>query len=95
MRVTLIALACVTLVACGGGDGSDGTTQLITADEGGTIDLGNGTTIEIPANAVTEDVEVTVTLRPGAHRETVPSLFAEHSPVRLLLEYTTGAGAAN
>ena len=40
-------------------------------------------------------IEVTVTLRPGGDRETVPSLFAEHTPVRLLLEYTTGAGAAN
>jgi hypothetical protein len=63
MRVTLIALACVTLLACGGGDdGSDEVTELITADEGGTIDLGGGTTIEIPANAVTEDVEVTVSV---------------------------------
>ncbi len=40
-------------------------------------------------------IEVTVTLRPGAYRERVPSLFAEHTPVRLLLEYTSGAGAAN
>ena len=40
-------------------------------------------------------VEVTATLRPGAARETVPSLFAEDATVRLLLEYTTGAGAAN
>ena len=40
-------------------------------------------------------IEVTATLRPGADRETVPSLFAENAPVRLLLEYTTGAGAAN
>lgn len=63
MRTTLIALACVTLLACGGGDdGSDEVTELITADEGGTIDLGDGTTIEIPANAVSEDVEVTVTV---------------------------------
>ena len=30
----------------------------------------------------------------GADRETVPSLFAENAPVRLLLEYTTGEGAA-
>ena len=40
-------------------------------------------------------IEVTVTLRPGADRETVPSLFAEDAPVRLLVEYTTAAGAAN
>ena len=40
-------------------------------------------------------IEVTATLRPGADRETVPSLFAENAPVRLFLEYTTGAGAAN
>lgn len=40
-------------------------------------------------------VEVTAILRPGAKRETVPSLFAEDAPVRLLLEYSTGAGAAN
>ena len=40
-------------------------------------------------------IEVTTTLQPGADRETVSSLFAEDAPVRLLLEYTTGAGAAN
>ena len=40
-------------------------------------------------------VEVTAILRPGAKRETVPSLFADDAPVRLLLEYSTGAGAAN
>ena len=40
-------------------------------------------------------IEVTATVRPGADRETVPSLFAEDATVRLLLEYTTGAGAAN
>ena len=39
-------------------------------------------------------IEVTATLRPGADRETVPSLFAADTPVRLLLEYTTEAGAA-
>ena len=40
-------------------------------------------------------IEVTATLRPGADRETVPSLFAADAPARLLLEYSTGAGAAN
>ncbi len=40
-------------------------------------------------------IEVTVTLQPGADREVVPSLFAQDAPVRLLLEYTLGAGAAN
>jgi hypothetical protein len=40
-------------------------------------------------------IEVTTTLPPGADRETVPSLFAGSAPVRLLLEYTAGTGAAN
>ena len=40
-------------------------------------------------------IEVTATLHPGADRETVSSLFAGEAPVRLLLEYTAGAGAAN
>jgi hypothetical protein len=40
-------------------------------------------------------IEVTTTLRPGANRETLSSLFAGDAPVRLLLEYTTRAGAAN
>ena len=40
-------------------------------------------------------IEVSATLPPGADRETVPSLFAGDATVRLLLEYTTGAGTAN
>ena len=40
-------------------------------------------------------IEVTATLRPGAGREPIPSLFAEDATVRLLLEYITGAGASN
>ena len=40
-------------------------------------------------------IEVRATLRPGADREPVPSLFAAGAPVRLLLQYTAGAGAAN
>ena len=40
-------------------------------------------------------IEVMATLRPGGDRETLSSLFAGDAPVRLLLEYTTGAGAAN
>ena len=40
-------------------------------------------------------IEVTATLRPGAGRETVPSLFAEDSTVRLLLDYIAGADASN
>ena len=40
-------------------------------------------------------IEVRATLRLGADREPVPSLFAAGAPVRLLLQYTAGAGAAN
>ena len=40
-------------------------------------------------------IEVSTTLRPSAARKTLPSLFAEDAPVRLLVEYTAGAGAAN
>ena len=40
-------------------------------------------------------IEVTATLRPGADRHIVPSLFGGDAPFRLLLEYTTGAAAAN
>ena len=40
-------------------------------------------------------IEVVATLPPGANRETVSSLFAGDAPVRLLLEYTAAAGAAN
>jgi hypothetical protein len=40
-------------------------------------------------------IEVTATLRPGAAREPIPSLFAEDATIRLLLEYTAGADASN
>ena len=40
-------------------------------------------------------ITVTATLRRGANRHTVPSLFGGDAPFRLLLEYTSGAGAAN
>ena len=40
-------------------------------------------------------IEVMATLPPGAIRTTVSSLFAGDAPIRLLLEYTAGAGAAN
>jgi hypothetical protein len=40
-------------------------------------------------------IEVTATLRPGADRVSVPSLFAHGAPVRLLLEYTSETREAN
>ena len=40
-------------------------------------------------------IEVTATLRPGAAREPMPSLFAEDATIRLLLEYIAGADASN
>ncbi|MBJ83785.1 MAG: hypothetical protein CL462_12875 [Acidimicrobiaceae bacterium] len=40
-------------------------------------------------------IEVTATLRGGSDRQTVPSLFSSTAPVRLLLDYTTGAAAVN
>ena len=39
-------------------------------------------------------IEVTATLRPGAERRAVSSLFASQAPVRLLLDFTS-ASAAN
>ncbi len=40
-------------------------------------------------------IEVTATLRGGADQQAVPSLFSSTAPVRLLVDYTTGAAAAN
>ena len=40
------------------------------------------------------EIEVTATLRPGANRQAIPSLFGGDAPFRLLLEYTAGAGGA-
>ena len=40
-------------------------------------------------------IEVTATLRGGANRETVPSLFASRAPIRLLIDYTAGGSAGN
>ena len=40
-------------------------------------------------------IEVTATLRGGADRRTVASLFSSDAPVRLLVDYTTGGGTAN
>ena len=40
-------------------------------------------------------IDVTTTLRPGASRDAVTSLFANGAAVRLLLDHTAGSGAAN
>ncbi len=40
-------------------------------------------------------IEVTATLRGAADQQAVPSLFSSTAPVRLLVDYTTGAAAAN
>ena len=40
-------------------------------------------------------IEVSATLRPGAERVMVSSLFAADTPVRLLLDYTLGTSAEN
>jgi hypothetical protein len=58
---TLVPGLVLAVAACGGG-GDGGGTELITVGEGATIELGSGTVIEVPANAVTEDTEVTVSL---------------------------------
>ena len=44
---------------------------------------------------VGSQIEVSATLRPGANLQAVPSLFRASAPVRLLLDYTSAAGAAN
>jgi len=41
------------------------------------------------------EIQVTVTLRGGANRNGVPSLFANDAPIRLLVDYTAGAVTAN
>ena len=60
MRTTSIAFCSILLLACGSDSPSE-TTQIISASEGATIDVANAT-IEIPANAVAQDTEVTVTV---------------------------------
>ena len=40
-------------------------------------------------------IQVTATLPAGAERESVPSLFSSGAPVRLLVDYTSGAVLAN
>lgn len=58
MKKTLVALCWVMAAACGGDDPSG--VELITVADGATIALSDGTVIEIPANAVAADIEVTV-----------------------------------
>jgi hypothetical protein len=60
MKTALFCSLVLVMGACGGGGGGD--TELITVDQGATIELGSGTVIEIPANAVSEDTEVAVSL---------------------------------
>jgi len=60
MKSSLSCFVVLAVSACGGG--SDGGTQLITVDQGATIDLGSGTVIEIPAHAVAEDTEIAASL---------------------------------
>ncbi len=40
-------------------------------------------------------IEVSATLRPGSNPLTIPSLFGAAAPIRLLLDYTSAADAAN
>ena len=40
-------------------------------------------------------IRVTATLPGGADRESVPSLFSSDAPIRLLVDYTSGAASAN
>ncbi|MDA1092719.1 MAG: hypothetical protein O3A25_05555 [Acidobacteria bacterium] len=44
---------------------------------------------------VGSQIEVTATLRRGAGRESVPSLFSSAAPVRILVDYTAASASAN
>jgi hypothetical protein len=55
--MTRLALALSLLAACGGGGGS--TTQRIPAAQGGTVSL-DDTRLDIPANALGEDTDVSI-----------------------------------
>ena len=60
IKSLLIASSAVLLFACGSsGDDPTEVTELITTSEGGTLDLGEAT-VEIPANALSEDTEITL-----------------------------------
>ena len=59
---TGLMTAFVFTTACGG-SGDDETSDLITVDEGGSIEIeGTETRIDIPANALAEDTEITISL---------------------------------
>lgn len=60
LRTTVLALLSIALVACGS-DAPDETTEIITVADGATIEVANAT-IEVPANAVSADTEVTVSI---------------------------------
>ncbi len=48
---------------CGGGGDDDSSSMLISADDGGSVQIdGTEVSIEIPANALSEDTEVTLSL---------------------------------
>jgi hypothetical protein len=63
---TAAAAALMTSVAFSpacGGSGDDESSDLITVDEGGSIEIeGTDTRIDIPANALGEDTEITISL---------------------------------
>jgi len=66
-RATVLATLITSLAfaaACGGGGGDDDSnTALITADDGGSIQIeGTEVRIDIPANALSEDTEVTLSV---------------------------------
>lgn len=51
------------MAACGGGSGDDSATSLITASEGGSIEIpGTDTRVDFPADALAEDTEITILL---------------------------------
>ncbi len=63
---TALAAGLITSVAftsaCGG-SGDDESSGMITVDEGGSIEIeGTDTSIDIPANALGEDTEITISL---------------------------------
>lgn len=64
LGIVLLSLCALIIAACGDDTKSNVTesTALISADEGGTISTGDGSSIVIPHGALAEDTEITMTV---------------------------------
>ncbi len=61
IRATQIFALVLIIAAMACGSASEGGSNLISADEGGIVEADGGLiTIEVPAGALSEDIEITV-----------------------------------